>query len=82
MLFAPFDLFDHLRGKRKQLTPRRSLLFVGRGDFVRIGREFLDIFKTEAGLLPSDTVLDVGSGIGRMAIPLTDYLVLTSCQKV
>ena len=74
VLFAPFDLFDHLRGKRKQLTPRRSLLFVGRGDFVRIGREFLDIFKTEASLLPSDTVLDVGSGIGRMAIPLTDYL--------
>ena len=74
LLFAPFDLFDHLRGKHKQLTPRRSLLFVGRGDFVRIGKDFLDIFKAEAGLVPSDDVLDVGSGVGRMAIPLIGYL--------
>ena len=48
--------------------------FVGAGDFTGIGREFLRHFVDIGGLRPEDRVLDVGCGIGRMAIPLTGFL--------
>lgn len=58
-----------------QLTPPDDHLnFVGGGDFLAIGNEFLEYFKDLAGLKPTDRVLDVGCGIGRMAFPLTGYL--------
>ena len=46
----------------------------GRGDFEAIGRLFLDLFVAE-GLRPDHRVLEVGCSIGRMALPLTTYLV-------
>ena len=69
----PIDAADGLRG-RDSLTPPRSLIFVGDGDFKAVGREFRAYFIQLGGLRPDDRVLDVGCGIGRMAVPLTDYL--------
>lgn len=54
--------------------PPEELIFVGDGDFVAIGNEFLRYFIDPGGLQPFHRVLDVGCGIGRMAIPLTRYL--------
>jgi ubiquinone/menaquinone biosynthesis C-methylase UbiE len=62
------------RGEGEGLMPPRRLSFVGRGDFERTGREYLDHFRRLGGLQPGDRVLDMGCGIGRMAIPLMDYL--------
>jgi ubiquinone/menaquinone biosynthesis C-methylase UbiE len=56
------------------MIPPKSMSFVGKGDFVKIGREFRRHFIGLAGLRPEHRVLDVGCGIGRMAIPLTEYL--------
>jgi len=56
------------------MIPPRSMIFVGHGDFIKIGQEFKNYFIELANLQPGDRVLDVGCGIGRMAIPLTDYL--------
>jgi SAM-dependent methyltransferase len=63
-----------LLGRRRQLVPPRELIFIGNGDFLRIGREFLGHFRKLGGLQPGHRVLDVGCGIGRMAIPLTKFL--------
>jgi ubiquinone/menaquinone biosynthesis C-methylase UbiE len=49
------------------------LRFVGDGDFDRIGNEFIGLLRAH-GLQPSQRVLDVGCGIGRIAVPLTGYL--------
>lgn len=67
------DAVDALRG-RDRLRPPRRLVYTGSGSFDAIGREFLGYFVELGGLQPTDRVLDVGSGIGRMAIPLTGYL--------
>jgi SAM-dependent methyltransferase len=71
--WAPSDLLRRLRGDGG-LVPPRGLSFVGRSDFEQTGREFLGHFTELGGLQPTDRVLDVGCGIGRMAIPLTTYL--------
>jgi len=56
------------------MVPPRSMVFVGDGDFRKQGEEFRKYFVDLAGLQPSHRILDVGCGIGRMAIPLTEYL--------
>jgi ubiquinone/menaquinone biosynthesis C-methylase UbiE len=73
-LYLPRDLVDRLTRKRDPLTPPRRLIFVGDGDFRKIGNEFFTYFIEFGGLKPNHNVLDVGCGIGRMAIPLTTYL--------
>jgi ubiquinone/menaquinone biosynthesis C-methylase UbiE len=42
--------------------------------FKKNGEEFLSYFIKLGGLKPTDKILDVGSGIGRKAVPLTGYL--------
>lgn len=70
--YGPSDLLARRDGDLP--VPPRSLSFVGAGDFAQTGREFLGHFTELGGLRPGDRVLDVGCGIGRMALPLTEYL--------
>ena len=70
------DSIDVVLGRRDEHTPpkRKSTIFVGGGDFRQTGEEFVRYFIELGGLEPDAKVLDVGSGIGRMALPLTTYL--------
>jgi SAM-dependent methyltransferase len=67
------DAVDYVQGKRDPLIPPRRLSFVFGGDFKSIGKEFLGYFQL-FGMQPNDRVLDVGCGIGRMALALTGYI--------
>jgi SAM-dependent methyltransferase len=44
------------------------------GSFAEVGGEFLGYFKDLANLKPDESVLEVGCGVGRVALPLTSYL--------
>lgn len=55
-------------------VPPAEQIFVGDGDYLNISSEFLGYFVELGRLLPSDIVLDIGCGIGRMAAGLACYL--------
>jgi SAM-dependent methyltransferase len=66
------DAFDRLRGRADPELPSKHLRdFVGGGDFRAVGEEFARYARDLAGLRPEDHVLEIGSGIGRIALPLT-----------
>ena len=71
--YFSIDIIGILKGQDSMIPPR-SMQAVGGGDFEAIGQEFKDYFIELANLQPNNRVLDVGCGIGRMAIPLTNYL--------
>lgn len=56
------------------MPPDEFIRLIGGPDFKKIGEEFLVYFKDLCGLQPQDKVLEIGCGVGRMAIPLTGYL--------
>jgi SAM-dependent methyltransferase len=70
------DLRDRVGGRADPLVPPRRMHFVGHADsdFAATGDEFLGHFRTLGGLRPTDRVLDIGCGIGRMARPLAGFL--------
>ena len=72
--YLPLDAIDKIFGKRDDLTPPKGLIYTGSGDFKRIGAMQLRYFREFCDLKPNGSVLDIGSGMGRSAIPLTAYL--------
>jgi len=71
--YFPSDII-YLFKDRNSMVPPKSMIFIGDGDFEKIGLNYKRHFIELANLQPNNRVLDVGCGIGRMAIPLTDYL--------
>ena len=71
---AHIDMRLWLTGKSDPELPPLRMRFVGMGDFRSIGEELLNLLVHYGSLRRTDRVLDIGSGIGRVAIPLTRYL--------
>src|SRR5690349_7771282 len=71
---AAMDVVDWARGARDPRIPLRRNTFVGNGDFRAVGREILTLLVDHAGLKPTDAILDVGAGQGRLALALADYM--------
>ncbi len=74
LYYLPLDTWQTLTKQRDELTPPKGLIYTGGGDFRRQGEQALEHFREFCSLQPESHVLDVGSGIGRMAIPLTRFL--------
>jgi len=72
--YLPSDLLALATGKRDDMTPPKGMIFIGAGDFVKQGQNLMDLLIKYAGLKPDAAVLDIGCGIGRLAVPLTKYL--------
>lgn len=73
MIYAPIDLIQRDKYKNGLPVPPRALTFTGSGNFKETGLRFVSYFKKH-GLQKDHRVLDIGSGIGRMALPLTGFL--------
>lgn len=72
--YFPTDLADSLKGSRNPMIPPRGRIFIGSGDFLQVGESIRDQLVELGGLKPHHRVLDVGCGMGRVAVPLTSYL--------
>jgi ubiquinone/menaquinone biosynthesis C-methylase UbiE len=69
------DGLDRLSINRQGIAPpRRMWRMVGGSDFYEVGKEFFQYFIGFGGLKPGNHVLEIGCGIGRMALPLTNYI--------
>jgi SAM-dependent methyltransferase len=71
-VYFPMDILDLFAGRRDPLIPPRGLWFVGGGHFR--DTQFLSSFTRLCDLQPRHRVLDVGCGVGKQAVPLTQYL--------
>ncbi|PFK01104.1 SAM-dependent methyltransferase, partial [Bacillus cereus] len=60
---------SELEKEIKLLPPPELDQYVG-GDFEKVGKEFLNHFIQIGALKSNEKVLDVGCGVGRMAVPL------------
>ena len=56
------------------LPPPDDLVNQMGGYFKEIGEKYLSHFKTLGELKPNESFLDVGCGVGRIAVPLVSYL--------
>jgi SAM-dependent methyltransferase len=68
------DLRLFAAGKADPRLPPMRLRFVGSGDFVEIGCEMLAVLVTYGNLPRHARILEIGCGVGRVALPLTTYL--------
>lgn len=70
----PVDLIESVSRTRDPMVPPRGRIFIRSGDFVKAGTDIKDQLIELGGLQPHHRVLDVGCGMGRVAVPLTQYL--------
>lgn len=74
-VYGVLDTLDNITGRREpMIPPRMKSLVVGAGNFKKIGKDFRDYLIHHARLAPEHRVLEIGSGYGRMAVGLTDFL--------
>jgi SAM-dependent methyltransferase len=57
-----------------EIPPLRLRAYVGGGDFIDVGDVLLGQLIALGGIKAYEAVLDVGCGIGRVAVPLAKYL--------
>lgn len=68
------DVRDLLFGTADKQIPPRQLNISGEGPFREYGRKTVELCCKYASLSPEDVVLDIGCGIGRTALALTELL--------
>lgn len=78
LYYLPKDLYSHAgKGKFRYAPPRGAIFTGGAGDpqtFLEQGRGQMQILLDHADLKKNDSVLDMGSGLGRTASALAEFL--------
>lgn len=78
LYYLPKDTLDKISGTRHKYVPPRGYIYTGSPasakDYVAQGNQQIGLLEKYANLKPNSAVLDIGSGIGRTAIALTDFL--------
>ncbi|MFC4817555.1 class I SAM-dependent methyltransferase [Flavobacterium sp. GCM10023249] len=70
IIYFPSDLFR----RKEAMVPPKGIIFTGSGDYLKVGKQYFDYFLKYGKISPDDSILDIGSGIGRMAVPFTQFL--------
>jgi SAM-dependent methyltransferase len=78
---AYVDLRLWATGKADPEAPPLRKTFVGQGDFRATGRHLAELLVRLGGLEPGHRVLDIGCGIGRVALALTEVLGPEGCYE-
>lgn len=72
---APVDLADRVLGRRDPALPPKAGTFTGAvQDFAASGEVLVEALGSVAGATPSSCVLDVGCGLGRLALAMSRFL--------
>lgn len=74
LYFLPTDFWKSISGKSKNEIPPDGKNFIGPGNFEAIGLEFFEYFKLFGKVKPNHQILEIGCGMGRMALPLKSFL--------
>jgi SAM-dependent methyltransferase len=75
LYFLPMALADRFLGERENMVPPKSEIFTGSVEsFTQSGEILVQRLVEFGGLDRNSKVLDVGCGIGRLAVPLTHFL--------
>ena len=74
--FAPVDLMERFRGEHHAMVPPYAERFTGFTgyDYINSGQHLVEVLTGYAGLQADSNMLDIGSGIGRLAVPLTKLI--------
>jgi SAM-dependent methyltransferase len=72
---APIDVADRLLGRHNADLPSKAGTFTGAvHDFAASGEALVNALRDVAGMTTSSHVLDIGCGVGRLAIPSSRFL--------
>lgn len=78
MYYLPIDLLDKITGKSHKYVPPRGYIYTGSpasGEkYYKQGQHQIRLMQNYINLNPNDSVLDIGSGVGRSAMVLTEIL--------
>lgn len=72
--FFPIDFYEGITGKRSENEPKKGDIYVGSSDFIAHGIRQTKVLQKYIALKSNDHILDVGCGIGRTAVALTDVI--------
>jgi len=72
--YFPSLLKDLICRKDGVVLPPKAYIYTGRGDFEIMGKEYVEKLIRLTNLHAEHSILDIGCGIGRLAIPLTQVL--------
>jgi SAM-dependent methyltransferase len=78
LYYFPSDFKDTITGNRHKYVAPRGYIYTGSPAsseiYLKQGQQQVGLLKQFIDLKPEDQVLDIGSGVGRTAIALTEYL--------